>query len=109
MSYERLPMRIGASSVELHRASRVLGKRQLESHVRINSTDLCVDEAIAIAEGYTAATGNAMTAVARVGQLQTQLELLNPACSARLNLLADDHALSMVEALADLRQDLRRR
>lgn len=94
---------------DVRRGSRAISRHQVATQVRIARVDDDVDQAIAKADGYTAATGAASADVLRVGKLHKELEALAPEVSGRLALLADDHALAMVDILGDLRRDLRRR
>lgn len=66
------------------------------------------DVSMAKVDSSTAITGQAMGAVARVAQVQKHLEILAPEASGRLNMLADDHALTMVELCSDHRRAIRR-
>lgn len=88
-------------------ASRAIARHQLGSLVRSHAvedeTGLDVDKI----ESATAITGAAMGAVVRVAQAQQQLELLAPAASARLNLLADQHALDVAQLSSDHQRRLR--
>jgi hypothetical protein len=61
-----------------------------------------------VSSHITMATGTGSRAVVQVSKALEQLELIAPAASGRLNLLADDHALGIADTLADLRHKLRR-
>ena len=91
------------------RAARTISRYQAQTQVRVANTDCETDVSLAKVESGTAVTGQAMTAVTRVAQLQKQLELLAPEASARLSALADGHAISMVELVSDHQRLLRRR
>lgn len=90
-------------------AGRAISRYQTAGQVRVARLDTDADIAAAKGDIYTAATGTAMGNVIRVAQGQRALEQLAPEAAGRLALLADDHALTMAEILADLRRDLRRR
>lgn len=93
---------------DVRRGGRAISRGRLATQVRVARVDDDVDEAIARADGYTTATGAASADVLRVARLHKELETLAPEVSGRLALLADDHALTMVDILGGLRRDLRR-
>lgn len=90
------------------RAGRAVSRRQADNQVRLSGVDGETDLAIEKITSITDATGQAMGAVVRVAQVQKQLEQLAPEASGRLAMLADDHALTLVDVMADLRRQLRR-
>lgn len=94
---------------DARRTGRAVSRYQAHGQVRIAQTDVDTDVAIAKGDSYTAATGAAMGNVIRVAQAQRQLEQLAPEASGRLAMLADEHALTMADNLAELRRSLRRR
>jgi hypothetical protein len=94
---------------DARRASRAISRYQAHGQVSIAKADTDTDVTIAKGAAYTAATGAAMGNVIRVAQGQRALEQLAPEATGRLALLADEHALTMSDLLADLRRDLRRR
>src|SRR4051794_36899361 len=94
---------------DTRRAGRAISRQQAQGQVRIAQADVDTDVAIAKGDSYTAATGSAMGNVIRVAQAQRQLEQLAPEASGRLAMLADEHALTMADNLAELRRNLRRR
>jgi hypothetical protein len=91
------------------RAARTISRYQAQTQVRVAGTDQETDVSLAKLESSTAVTGQAMAAVVRVAQLQKQLETLAPEASGRLSMLADGHAISLVEIAADHQRTLRRR
>jgi hypothetical protein len=94
---------------EARRAGRTISRYQAQTQVRIASTDNETDVSLAKVESCTAVTGQAMAAAVRVAQLQKQLETMAPEASGRLSMLADGHAVSLVELVADHQRVLRRR
>jgi hypothetical protein len=93
---------------DARRTGRSVSRQHANSQIRTTAADIETDLAITKIENATMATGTGMTAVVRVAKAQEQLELMAPAASARLNFLADDHALGVAEALQSLRCKLRR-
>lgn len=91
------------------RAARHISRADAATQVRLACTDNETDVSSAKVESVTAVTGQAMTAVARVAQAQKHLETMAPEVSGRLSMLADNHAISMVELMADHRRALRRK
>jgi hypothetical protein len=91
------------------RAARAISRYQGNTQVRIAGTDHETDVSIAKVDSITAITGQAMTAVTRVAQAQKHLEMMAPEVSGRLGLLADGHAISMVEIMTDHQRVMRRR
>lgn len=90
------------------RAGRLVSRYQAQGQTSVALTDVLTDTAIAKSDSVTAVTGQAMSNVVRVAQAQQNFELLVPAASGRLAMLADDHALAMVELTADHRRQIRR-
>lgn len=98
----------GGLTRDARRTARTVSRYQAQGQTAVAAVDVATDIALAKIDNTTAATGHAMGAVVRVAQAQKQLELMAPEASGRLNLLADDHALSVVEVLADHRRAMRR-
>lgn len=91
------------------RTNRAISRHQAGGQVRVAAVDAETDVAMAKVEGLTMVTANAMSAVARLAQAQTQLEQQVPEASGRLAYVADTHLLCVGDMLRDLRHDLRRR
>ena len=98
----------GGPGRDARRTARTVSRYQAQGQATIAALDVATDTALAKVDNATAATGHAMGAVVRVAQAQKQLELLAPEASGRLAMIADDHALSVVEILADHRRAMRR-
>lgn len=94
---------------DARRSGRAISRMQAGSSVRLSRVDVEVEETIAKEDGYTDAAGSASADVIRLAQLHKQLELTAPEASGRLALIADVHALTMVDLLGDLRRNMRRR
>ncbi|TFV62039.1 hypothetical protein E4P41_08545 [Geodermatophilus sp. DF01-2] len=90
-------------------AARTVSRHHVGGQARIAKIDVDTDVVMAKIDALTTATGSAMSNMVRVAQVQRQLEQLVPEASGRLAMLADDHALAMSDAVADLRRDMRRR
>lgn len=93
---------------DARRAGRIISRYQADGQASVALSDVLTDLTMAKSDSVTAVTGQAMANVVRVAKVQEQLELLAPAASGRLALLADDHALGMVELTADHRRKIRR-
>jgi len=93
---------------DARRASRSISRYQAGGHIRVATTDVETDVTIAKIDSGTAVIGHGMGAIVRVAQAQKHLELLAPEASGRLAMLADDHALGVMETAADHRRTLRR-
>ena len=91
------------------RAARTISRYQAQTQVRVAGVDQETDTTLAKVESSTAVSGQAMASVVRVAQLHKQLETLAPEASGRLAMLADGHAISMVEIVSDHQRYLRRR
>jgi hypothetical protein len=87
---------------------RAQNRREVERDGRFGRTDLETDVAISKVQNATMATGVGMQAVVTVATAQQSLEQMAPAASGRLAMIADMHALDIVDTLADLRCRLRR-
>lgn len=87
---------------------RAIGRQRLGAQLRASQVDLVTDVAIVKSENLTAATGQAMSDIVRIAQVQRQLEQLVPEASGRLAMLADRHALALGELVDELRRDLHR-
>lgn len=98
----------GLTASDSRRTARALSKHAARGVLNVNRVDLVADLGLAKVDAATAVTGQGMGAVARVGQARRQYELLGPETAGYLALLADDHALGMVEIASDVRRDLRR-
>jgi hypothetical protein len=109
MSGEIIPYPGSGLTRDARRASRTISRYQSCAQVRVARVDIETDVAIAKVDALTTATGTAMGSVVRVAQAQRQLEQLAPEAAGRLAFLADDHMLSMGDAMQDLRRELRRR
>lgn len=66
------------------------------------------DATIAMVGSSTTVTAHGMMGVARISQLQEQLEMQAPGASGRLSMLADDHLYGMAEISLDHRRRMRR-
>lgn len=93
---------------DARRAGRTISRYQAQGQTSVALTDVLTDAAIAKSDSLTAVTGQAMANVVRVAQAQQSLELMAPAVSGRLAMLADDHALGMLEVAAHHRRNVRR-
>lgn len=91
------------------RAGRAISRYEAQGRVRVAGTDCETDVSLAKVDSLTAVTGSAMGTVVRVAQAQKHLELLAPEASGRLAMLADDHALGLMDIAADHRRALRRK
>jgi hypothetical protein len=91
------------------RAGRQISRQGAHTQLRLAGIDYETDVTIGKEESVTAATGNAMGQVVRIAQLQAHLETIAPTASGRLAVLADNHALSMIEIVADHQRVVRRR
>ena len=107
MSQDLLPYMGGTLTRESRRTARAVSRHQMTSQVRVAGVDTETDIALAKVDALTHTTGQAMSAVVRVAVAQRQAELMAPEAAARLNILADDHCLSMTDIMADLRRKLR--
>lgn len=93
---------------DARRSSRVISRASSTGVVRRAVVDVETDVTIAKVDSTTAIVGVMMNDIARVAQAQAQFELLVPQASARLNMVADNHALDLMEQAADHRRSLRR-
>jgi hypothetical protein len=93
---------------DVRRATRDVSRYQATGQVRLTSIDVETDIVLAKVDSLTAVTGQGMSAVTRVAQVQRQLEPHALEASGRMALLADDHALGVLEVLGDHRRALRR-
>src|SRR5690349_3138577 len=91
--------RTGVPARQSRRAGRVLDDLGIEGLVRQTAIDIQTDVALAKLDALTSVTGSGMAAVTRVAQAQVAMEQLNPQASGRLNLIADWHAMAVVEEL----------
>lgn len=103
-----VPNKTTLQSSDLRQVGRALSRQQAGLTIRRGAIDTATELALDKVDSATAVTGQAMGAVVRVAQVQQPLEVLAPSTSGRLNLLADDHALGMVELTAEHRRNLRR-
>lgn len=85
-----------------------LERARLRNELSLSDVDNAVDLSMTKTDAVTTATGAGMTAIARVAQAQTQLELMSPQASARLNMLADAHSMVVLDQLVDLSRKVRR-
>ena len=93
---------------DARRGGRAISRAGTSGIVRRSVVDIETDVTLTKTDSLTAVTGAMMADVTRVAQAQAQLELLAPQASARLNAIADSHALDLMEQAADLRRALRR-
>lgn len=91
------------------RAGRAISRYEAQGRVRVAGMDVETDVSLAKVDSLTAVTGQAMGAVVRVAQGQKHLEQLAPESSGRLAMLADDHALGLMDVTSDHRRALRRK
>ncbi len=91
------------------RAGKAVSRYEAQGLVRVAGIDIETDVSLAEVASVTAVTGSAMGAVVRVAQAQKHLELIAPEASGRLAILADDHALGLMEIATDHRRALRRK
>jgi hypothetical protein len=89
-------------------AAREIARDSFDLQVRQSRIANETEATIAKGQSITAFTASAMTDVARIGQLQHQVELLAPDTSARLAFLADSHAFAETELLMDHQRRIRR-
>jgi hypothetical protein len=102
----------GGREVSLPDARRYLrasSRHQTGALTRIAGANADTDVALGKIDDYTMAVGAGMAAVARIGQMQRQLEQLTPEVSGRLTYLADSHLVGVDGLLTNYRHDLRRR
>jgi hypothetical protein len=93
---------------DARQAGRSVSRYQAHSQANVAGIDSTTDVAVAKVDSVTAVTGQAMGAVLRVAQARKQLELLSPEVSGHLAMLADGHALTMLELTDDHRRSVRR-
>ena len=93
---------------DARRGGRAISRAGTSGIVRRSVVDIETDVTLTKTDSLTAVTGVMMADVTRVAQAQAQLELLAPQASARLNAIADSHALDLMEQAADHRRALRR-
>lgn len=93
---------------DARRAGRSLSQSSVTGMVRRHDVDVETDVTLTKSDSVTAVTVAMMADVARVAQVQQQLELMAPQASARLNMMADNHALDLMEQAAEHRRALRR-
>lgn len=99
---------LGDISRPVRQAARAVGRIRGTAVVRIEAADASTEVVIAKVENQTMATAAAMQAVTRTARTQRELEQQAPEVSARLALLADDHALACAEILGQLHREMRR-
>lgn len=99
----------GALSRDARRASRSISRSEARRAVR--SAEIAQEAQIVVEkqDAMSFAVGSAMAKVTQVAQAQAQLELLAPQASARLNYIAETHALTLGAMVSDLAHDLRRK
>ena len=93
---------------DARRGSRAISRMSGHGLVRRSSVDAETDVTFAKTDSITAVAGTMLNDIARVAQAQAQYELLVPQASARLNMVAESHALDLMEQAADHRRNLRR-
>ena len=93
---------------DARRTARTVSRYQAQGQAAIAGLDVQTDTSLAKLDNLTATTGHAIGVIVRVAQAQRQLEQMAPEASGRLAMIADDHALSCVEILADHRRAMRR-
>lgn len=93
---------------DARRTGRAMSRSSSGGMVRRTAVDAETDVTFAKTDSITAVAGAMMNDVARVAQAQAQFELLVPQASARLNMIADSHALDLMEQAAEHRRSLRR-
>ncbi|MDQ1736451.1 MAG: hypothetical protein QOH56_2702 [Pseudonocardiales bacterium] len=93
---------------DARRIARSLNGQHVSRQIRGSQIDIETDIAIDKIQNATLATGAGMAAVVTVAQAQQSMELLAPAASGRLALIADNHAFDVADTLAGLRCRLRR-
>jgi len=99
----------GLTTRDDRRTNRAISRHNAGGQIRVAAVDAETDVAMAKVEGLTMVTADAMSAVARLAQAQTQLEQQVPEASGRLAYIAETHLLCVGDMLRDLRHDLRRR
>ena len=104
-----IPYATGELERDTRRAGRAISRHRAGTQVRLAAVDDDTDLAMQKVDALTSTTGLAMGAVARVAQVQRQLETLAPEASGRLAFLADSHVVAVGDTVQDLRRDLRRR
>lgn len=97
----------GLLTRDARRAGRALSQSSVAGIVRRHEVDVETDVALTKTDSVTAVTVGMLADVARVAQVQQQLELMAPQASARLNMIADNHALDLMEQSAEHRRALR--
>jgi len=91
------------------RAARVISYGTSETHMRLAGIDNETDVTVGKEDSQTAVTAQGMQDITGIAQLQKHLETMEPSVSGRLAILADFHAMSMVEIVSDHQRALRRR
>lgn len=93
---------------DARRTGRAVSRTSSGGLMRRTAVDAETDVTLTKTDSITAVTGAIMNDVARVAQAQAQFELLVPEASARLNMIADNHALDLMKQAAEHRRSLRR-
>lgn len=93
---------------DARRAGRSISRHQAGGQVRRSSIDVETDVVLDKLDSLTAVTGQGMGSVVRVALAQQQAELMAPATSGYLTLLANNHALGVADTAEDHRRNLRR-
>jgi hypothetical protein len=93
---------------DARRGSRAISRVNSHGLVRCSRVDAETDVTFAKTASITSVAGAMLNDIARFAQAQAQYELLVPQASARLNAVADSHALDLMEQAADHRRALRR-
>ena len=93
---------------DARRSSRAISRASSTGIVRRTAVDVETDVTMTKTGSITAVAGIMLNDIARVAQAQAQYELLVPQASARLNMVADSHALDLIEQAAEHRRALRR-
>lgn len=98
----------GLSRRDAGLAAREISRGNGEMQVREARIERETEVTICKGDSLTAVTAHAMTDVARIGQLQQQLEMQSPGSSARLNALADSHMFGLADLAGDHQRRMRR-
>ncbi len=105
---ELIPFTGGAVQRDTRRASRAIERARLRTDITIAAIDAETDKEMAKADCVTTAAASSMTQVARVAQLQAQLETQAPMAAQRLEMIANLHAHAECDILIDLQRRVRR-
>jgi hypothetical protein len=88
--------------------ARAVSRYQSAGQLRVAQVDVETDVTLAKSASQTYVSMAMLGALCRVAQCQRSLELLTPEAAPRMALIADDHAIGLMELNADHRRRLQR-